>query len=305
MEVCRRKNAEVSDSSSFVWSRFTYFATNPDDTFYETGGGSQVPTEVANAVHTALSHIDRINAVAYCLRRAQRAVASFLMGQLSSNSKKYNDFEIDNDNVRDERLVMMGSNATSLLDLLARKYCESGVLAPGDEIVVASENHLAHVHPWLRAAETSGCQVKWWTLTDTNETHPDENNNSNTNVSTPSSPSESSLLSELVTDRTRIVAVSHASNILGGIRDIASVCSFVHAATNGYGRVVVDGVAAAPHWLSKSVFLDGTTSPDWYVVSLHKMYGPHLGCLLGKRDAAAELSPATSISTSSSSSSSR
>jgi len=43
------------------------------------------------------------------------------MGQLSSNSKKYNDFEIDNDNVRDERLVMMGSNAILLLNLLARK----------------------------------------------------------------------------------------------------------------------------------------------------------------------------------------
>jgi len=283
--------------SSFVRSRFPYFATNPDDIFFESGGGSQVPDAVANAVHAALSHRDRSVVGATCLRRARRAVASLLMGRPSSTPRNEKE-ENDDDDEDDDRLVMMGSNATSLLDLLARKYCESGVLAPGDEIVVASENHLAHVHPWLRAAETSGCQVKWWTLTDTNETHPDENNNSNTNVSTPSSPSESSLLSELVTDRTRIVAVSHASNILGGIRDIASVCSFVHAATNGYGRVVVDGVAAAPHWLSKSVFLDGTTSPDWYVVSLHKMYGPHLGCLLGKRDAAAELSPATSISTS-------
>jgi selenocysteine lyase/cysteine desulfurase len=80
------------------------------------------------------------------------------------------------------------------------------------------------------------------------------------------------------------VAISHVSNILGLERDISAICELVHRITKGKGHVVVDGVAAAPHFLSSNILSD-TFSPAWYVVSLHKLFGPHLGCLLGKRSA--------------------
>ncbi|KAL7467109.1 hypothetical protein ACHAXS_007384, partial [Conticribra weissflogii] len=304
-EECPRPRDNALDDTSpsmFVRSQFPYFANNRNDSeiFFESGGGSQVPEVVVNAMRASLSNRDRSVVGAKCLRRARRALASLLIGSPCSNpNNNINNDNNDKDGSEDP-FVTVGSNATSLLERLAYKFRESGALAPGDDIVIASENHMANVQPWLTAVEASGCNVKWWTLTETGRADQNDDYGSGNGVSS-SNSSESSSLSDLVTDRTKVVAVSHASNILGCVRDISSICRFVHTATNGNGTVVVDGVAAAPHLLSHSVFSGGMNaimSPDWYVVSLHKMYGPHLGCLIGKRDAVMELQQTMSMTSS-------
>jgi selenocysteine lyase/cysteine desulfurase len=159
------------------------------------------------------------------------------------------------------------------VDSLARR-CFSNALQSGDEVVLASENHTANVAPWLDLANRAGAQVKWWTVTD---------KKCSTSKDTPIM--ESSVLSDLITPMTKIVAVSHSSNIIGAVRDITTICQLVHERTENRAQVIVDGVAASPHMLSSDVF-EGNQSmqPDWYVVSLHKMFGPHLGCLIGKND---------------------
>jgi len=191
---------------------------------------------------------------------------------------------IDDTNEDLDQMVIMGSNASSLLEQLSRKIVASGIVTDGDEIIIASENHLANVTPWLNVAKVCGATVKRWTLIDTiTNTHQHQDPQQ--------AITESCILSDLVTEKTKIVAISHVSNILGMERDLSSICNIVHRVTKNKGQIVVDGVAAAPHLLSPQAFDKEQLCccPDWYVVSLHKMFGPHLGCLIGKRTSVIDL----------------
>lgn len=274
--------SEKADSSfdadsfvSFVRSQFPCFSASTitslssaetpesENIFLESGGGAQVPLVVVDAMSASLMNRDRSVVGAKYLSEARKSIASLLAGC------HRDDEEVQN---RDgEQAVILGANATSLLDILARMYVENELITRDDEIVIASENHLANVTPWIKAAESVGARIKWWTATKCQEQQ-----SSGTEES-------SSVLSDLVTERTRIVAVSHASNILGRVRDISAVCSLVREVTMNKGHVVVDGVAAAPHLLSCG------SQASWYVVSLHKLFGPHLGCLIGKRSIALQV----------------
>jgi len=239
---------------SFARSQFPYFTkTSTEDipVFFESSGGSQVPRVVSNAVIASMSNRDRSVVGSKQQKEARKALLTLLTNHNCQDMSSTNE------------LVVMGLNASSLLDLLARKM--SSIISKGDEIIISSENHLANVTPWLTLAKATGATVKWWTVTASeDEIH------------------ESCILSNLVTERTRVVAVPHVSNVLGVERDIPSICKLVHNVTNGKGQVVVDGVAASPHLLSCNAITLGR--PDWYVVSLHKLFGPHLGCIVGKRE---------------------
>jgi selenocysteine lyase/cysteine desulfurase len=89
-------------------------------------------------------------------------------------------------------------------------------------------------------------------------------------------------LQALLNDRTRIVAFPHVSNLLGEIVDVAAITKLAHAAG---ARVVVDGVAYAPH-RAMDVKAWGV---DWYAYSTYKVYGPHMGAMFGRDEAIAEL----------------
>ncbi|KAL3787140.1 hypothetical protein ACHAWO_010698 [Cyclotella atomus] len=238
-----------------VRSQFPYFSSSRD-IFFESGGGAQVSKVVMDSMLSSISCRDRSLVGSICLKEARRALLSILTGR---------------DDDKSRHMLFMGNNATSLLDSLAHR-CFSNGLQEGDELILASENHCANVMPWLHLADMVGAQVKWWTVTD---------KKGSTSNSTPII--ESSVLSDLITPKTKIVAISHSSNVIGCVRDIPSICRLVHERTESQAQVVVDGVAASPHMLSSGVFEgDQSMQPDWYVVSLHKMFGPHLGCLIGK-----------------------
>jgi len=251
----------VSASSSFV----TEEATRQPLVFLESGGGSQVPRVVTEAVVASMSNRDRSVVGRAYQTEARQVLLSLLTG----------------DNTNDNILVM-GSNATALLKTLAQQYRNNGLLTEEDEIVIASENHLSNVLPWIAAAKSTGASIKWWTTNSLFDAPIDSQGRKEASLS------ESPMLSDLISSKTKVVAVSHASNILGCVRDIPSICTLVHEITGGSGHVVVDGVAASPHLLSPDAF-HGDRVPNWYVVSLHKSFGPHLGCLVGKRSSALEL----------------
>ena len=266
---------------SFVRSQFPYFSDSAITSlssssespslsgrsiFLESGGGAQVPRVVVNAMSASLMNRDRSVVGATYLSEARKSIASLLVESYSDDDKEEQDAD-------EEQTVIMGANATSLIEMLAGMYCENGILTRDDEIVIATENHLANVLPWIKAAESVGAKIKWWTVTKCQQHQINE------------AMESSNVLSDLVNERTRIVAVSHASNILGCVRDISSICTLVHQVTGNQGHVVVDGVAASPHLLS----LGSGTVPNWYVVSLHKLFGPHLSCLIGKRSTALQI----------------
>jgi len=157
--------------------------------------------------------------------------------------------------------VVLGPSCSVLCRLLADCYAQ--VLSPGDEVVVAEIGHEANVGPWA-ALQRHGIEVKLWPV-DPQSTR---------------SPLEG--LSAVLSDRTRIVAFPHVSNLLGEVMDVASITRLAHEKG---ARVVVDGVAYAPH---RAIDV-AAWEVDWYAYSTYKVYGPHMAALYGKHEAFAEL----------------
>jgi len=253
--------------------------------FLESAGGSQVPYHVIHSVTSSLSQRHRSSEGTRHVASARRTLLSLLGASPSSHR------------------LFLGGNATSLINSLAVTMAESGFLLEGDEVVISSENHRANVDPWVRAARKVGARVKWWTAPYClrEDRHTDKSGADVENKGDDCGDYSSPCLSDLLSPRkTRIVAVSHASNLLGMVRDIRAVARLVQKRTEGRAQVVVDGVAAVPHVpadlsgkLAMALSGKGTDQGSnccdgvvhWYAVSCHKAFGPHLGCLCGTHGA--------------------
>ncbi|CAN5681715.1 cysteine desulfurase-like protein [soil metagenome] len=155
--------------------------------------------------------------------------------------------------------VVLGGSATALTTLLAEAYART--IQPGDEIVVAQSNHEANAGPWHRLAR-AGAVIKPWSV------------DPHTYALEPLEP--------LLSRRTRIVAFPHVSNLLGQVEDVAAL---VTMAKSVGARTVVDGVAYAPH---RAIHAKAW-GVDWYVWSVYKVYGPHMGAMFGTDEAFGEL----------------
>ena len=216
----------------------------------ENAGGSQVPECVADAVRDHLLHD-------YCQLGAGYP-ASDRATETVERAHRFMDRFVNGDGLG---RVVLGSSCTSLMHVLAGSLGRT--LRDGDEIVVCEQGHEANIGCWLDL-ERLGARIRWWRV----------------------DPATGSLdlddLRELVGERTRIVAFPHVSNLLGEIVDVAEATRIVHAAG---GRVVVDGVAYAPH---RAIDVRAW-EVDYYAWSTYKVYGPHMGALFGRTEAFAEL----------------
>lgn len=157
--------------------------------------------------------------------------------------------------------IVLGPSTTILCQFLARAM--EGRLEPGDEIVVTDFDHESNIGPWRRL-EDRGIVIKTWSL------DPD------------TLTIDLDALDRLMTARTRLVAVTHTSNILGTINPVAEIAARVHA--HG-AEIVVDAVAYAPHRAVDVTAWD----VDYYLFSFYKTYGPHFAVLYGKYDKLLEL----------------
>lgn len=162
---------------------------------------------------------------------------------------------------RDE--VVFGANMTTLTFAISRSIGRE--LQPGDEIVVTTLDHDANVAPWL-ALQERGVIVR---TVDIHE-------------------SDCTLdmldLEHQITERTKLVAISYASNAVGTINDVKRAVQLAHAVG---AWVFVDAVHYAPHGLIDVRSLDC----DFLVCSAYKFFGPHVGILYGKREHLARLQP--------------
>lgn len=148
--------------------------------------------------------------------------------------------------------IVLGPSATALLFRLSTAVGRT--LGPGDELVCTTLDHDANVSPWLTAARDSGATVRFAHFDPVTGRLPVE-----------------AVEAEL-SDRTRWVAVSGASNALGTVPDVAAISD---AARRAGARCVVDGVHRTPH-LPVDVAAIGC---DAYVTSSYKWYGPHAAVL--------------------------
>jgi cysteine desulfurase family protein (TIGR01976 family) len=139
-------------------------------------------------------------------------------------------------------------------------------LGPGDEVVVTRLDHDANVRPWVIAAERAGATVRW--------AEPDRDT-----LALPADAVEA-----LLSDRTRWVAVTAASNACGTVPELDRIVAAVHAAG---ARISIDAVAAAPHRPLSLAALGA----DTLACSAYKWYGPHIGILCASPALLEELRP--------------
>ncbi|KAF8235510.1 selenocysteine lyase [Tricholoma matsutake] len=165
--------------------------------------------------------------------------------------------------------IVFSANSTMNIENLARGL--ENDIQPGDEFIVTGE-HEANVGPWKNLAARQGGVIKFW-------------------KSTPISPNSDNLYSvslkinellPLITSKTRIVAFTACSNILGSIVPVKEVIAAIRAEAQAKGaakvEVSVDCVAYAPHRLIDVQDWD----VDYCVLSLYKVYGPHISVLYAR-----------------------
>lgn len=125
-----------------------------------------------------------------------------------------------------ESREVLGPSTTQLFRNLSLALFDH--LTPGSEIILSKLDHEANVASWLQIAEWRGLQVKWW----------DSTNKQNPSLDT-------GVLRSLLTSKTKLVACTHTSNVLGSISDIKKIAQTVHTVPGAL--LCVDAVAYAPH----------------------------------------------------------
>ena len=207
---------------------------------FDGAGGSLTPDVVARAVQdTLVSSIANRGSVTAAERTAEavvqaaRAAMADLLGA-------------------DPQGIVFGRSMTQLTFDFARTAAKSW--GPGDEIVVSRLDHDANVRPWVIAAQSAGTTVRWIDF----------------------DPQSGELtvdhVSEQVNERTRLVALTGASNLIGTRPDLSAVADVVH----GVGALLyVDGVHLSAH-----AGIDvPSMGADFFACSPYKFFGPHCGVL--------------------------
>jgi cysteine desulfurase / selenocysteine lyase len=149
--------------------------------------------------------------------------------------------------VTDEQQFVFTSGTTDSLNLIVNGLSRS-VLEKGDEIIVTAYEHHSNILPWQLWAEETGGKIKVLPLNDDNSLNYSE-------------------LKNLVSEKTKVIAITHVSNTLGLLTNLDLINEF---ATKHNLITVIDGAQSAPHMpidLSK-------LNPDFFVCSAHKIYGP-------------------------------
>jgi cysteine desulfurase family protein (TIGR01976 family) len=160
--------------------------------------------------------------------------------------------------------VILGPNMTTLTYRMAAALARTW--RPGDEVVVSRLDHDANIRPWVQAANRAGAVVRW------------------AEVDPATGELPAAQYTTLIGDRTRLVAVTSASNVIGTRPDVAAITAMVRAAG---ALSYVDGVHATPHGPVDMAALGA----DFYVTSAYKWSGPHIGALIASPDLLDTLHP--------------
>ena len=221
--------------------------------YLDSGASAQKPDAVIDAMSHAMRH----------------AYANVHRGLYRLANETTDAYEAGRDTVarfigaRTDEIVFTKS-ATEAVNLIANTYGER--LQAGDEILVTEMEHHANIVPWYMLAERKGVKLTYVPILDDGALDMDA-------------------FDALLTDRVKIVAVTHMSNVLGTINDIKLITAKAHASG---AVVVVDGAQGIVHLPVDVKALDA----DFYAFSSHKLYGPTgLGVLYGKAGLLASMPP--------------
>ncbi len=168
-------------------------------------------------------------------------------------------------NARSEEEIIFTSGGTDALNLVASSYGGS-VIEEGDEIVLSIMEHHSNIVPWDYLRQRKGAVLKWAPISDDGEFLLDE-------------------FEKLLSEKTKIVAITHMSNALGTVTPLRDIIKLAHDVG---AVVVVDGCQGSVHMPVDVQDLDC----DFYVITGHKLYGPSgIGALYGKLDLLKKMPP--------------
>jgi len=161
--------------------------------------------------------------------------------------------------------VVFTRSATEALNLVASSFAGPRI-SEGDEIVITKMEHHSNIVPWHFHRERNGAVIKWVDVADDGSFDID-------------------LFEAALSNRTKVIALTHMSNVMGTVVPIKRVCEIAHA--RGI-PVVVDGSQGVVHEIVDVQDLD----VDFYIMTGHKLYGPTgIGVLYGKKELLAEMQP--------------
>jgi cysteine desulfurase family protein (TIGR01976 family) len=218
----------------------------------EGADGTLMPESVAHAISTAVrlpvsprGGVFPASGRAEALTAAARAAIADLVGGVPAG-------------------VVLGPSMTTLTWHVARALARTW--RPGDEVVVSRLDHDANVRPWVQLAKEAGVTVRW----------------AEVDIETGELPAWQ--YDDLVTDRTRVVALTAASHVLGTRPDVAAIAARAHAVG---ALTYVDAVHAAPH-----TFVDAAElGADFLAVSGYTICGPHVSAVVASPDLLGRLEP--------------
>ena len=221
--------------------------------YFDNPAGTQVPIEVIEALQKCMIEsnaniqggFETSNRVDKILDEFHQSMADFL-------------------NATSSEEIIFGQNMTTLTLHISRSI--GRLLSKGDEIILSRMDHDANISPWLLLAEDIGLSVKWLSF-DTEKYEFDLN-----------------CLENLLSDKTKLICIGGASNLIGTINDIKSICKIAKKAN---ALTYIDAVQLAPHVSIDVQDIDC----DFLVCSAYKFFGPHQGILWGKRKLLKSLSP--------------
>ena len=229
----------------FIKSQFPAF-NDPnckDWSFFENAGGSYVPKQVIERLNKFMTSTKVQPYAEYSMSKKageQMDEATNLFAQMIN--AKHNE-------------ILIGGSTSINLYVLSNAL--KSIIKKGDEIIVTNQDHEANISPWRRLVE-SGAVIKEWKI----------NNNAELDLKD---------FQSLLSAKTKIVAVTHCSNIVGTVNNLKKISELAHK----QGAIVIgDGVSYAPHGFPNVKEL----GVDFYTFSLYKTFGPHLGLLYGKEE---------------------
>jgi len=215
--------------------------------YFENAGGSQAPRQVAEAFQDA-----------FTLTKVQPYYPYGPSLDMGEKIDRAIAFTTEMLNVPKDARVFLGASTTNNIYMLAEGLRPT--LRAGDEIIVSNQEHEANAGAWVRLAnEVDGVTLKIWEV----------------------DPGTGRLslgsLSALLTERTKVLAFTHCSNVVGEMNDAAAIVALAHKVG---ARTVVDGVAYAPHLVPDLAAIGA----DAYCYSAYKTFAAHQGVMVVRDD---------------------
>lgn len=223
--------------------------------YLDNGASSQMPQQVIDRIQ-AYHTREHSNVHRGIHTLSQEATDAFEMAR-----SKVKDLI----NARHLQEIIYTTGTTDSVNLVAQSYGRKN-FREGDEIILSEMEHHANIVPWQMIAEETGARIKVIPMNDKGELRMDRYH-------------------ELLSDRTKMVAVVHVSNALGTINPVKDIIDAAHERDI---PVLIDGAQATPHGTVDVQYMDA----DFYAFSAHKMCGPTgFGILYGKKELLEDMPP--------------